>query len=274
MRAYLLTGSIGLAALAACSDGGPAATGRVEFGVATAASAPAAGAMLFADTFTDPSGNSLVIDSVGVVVRKLHLVGGADLGCDDQETPDTMPDTLPETGIRASDGSEHEPEVVGVGCEGMKLGPFLVDLPLNGGVAHEFTLTVDTGTYSGAAFQIHKPEGVGDAFFLAAHPEYDGVSVRVVGSFNGTPFVYTTGVTDVQHVAFAPPLVVPEGTTAFTLMVDLSGWFRTGTGDLVDPATATGNGLNATLVHRNIIRSFHGFRDVDQDGHPDEGGSD
>lgn len=267
MRAIMLAGVAGLAALAACSDGGPAATGRVEFGVATSASAPATGAALFADTFNDSSGNALVIDSVSVVVRKLHLEGSTATGCDDGEMPDTVPDTMVDSRVMASDSGEHEDE--GVGCEGLRLGPFLVDLPLNGGVAHEFTLTVDTGTYSEARFQIHKPEGDADNAFLAAHPEYAGVSIRVVGTFNGTPFVYTTGVTDVQHVEFDPPLVVSTGTTAFTLMVDLSGWFKGPTGTLVDPATALDDGVNAILVRQNIIHSFHGFRDEDHDGHDD-----
>ena len=156
-------------------------------------------------------------------------------------------------------------------CGQLRLGPILVDLPLNGGVSHEFTVTVDTGTYSEAKFQIHKAEGADDSAFIAAHPEYDGVSIRVVGTFNGTPFVYTTGVTDVQEIEFDPPLVVSEGSTSFTLMVDLSGWFRTGAGALVDPATATGDGVNAILVHQNIIHSFHGFEDEDHDGHDDHG---
>jgi hypothetical protein len=234
--------------------------------------------MLFADTFNATSGNTMVLDSVAVVVRKLHLAKGGDDGCGDEERPDTMPDTVPdsvrEMGITASDSGEDEHDEDLLGCEGVRLGPFLVDLPLTGGVAHEFTLTVDTGTYSEARFQIQRPAGVGDEPFLATHPEYDGVSIRVVGSFNGTPFVYTTGVTDVQRVEFSPPLVVTTGTTSFTLMVDLSGWFKTGAGELVDPATALGDGINAILVRQNIIRSFHGFRDEDHDGHPDEGGSD
>lgn len=258
MRTTILAGLLGLAALAACSDGGPAATGRVEVGFATDASAPATGVALFADTYTDLSGNTLVIDSVSVVVRKLKLEGGAALGCEDEETPDS----LETASVSGDEGIESE-------CAELKLGPFLVDLPLNGGASHEFTVTVDTGTYTEAKFQIHKPEGADDSAFIVAHPEYAGVSIRVVGTYNGTPFVYTTGVTDVQTVEFDPPLVVSEGSTSLTLMVDLSGWFRTDAGVLVDPNTALGDGVNVTLVHQNIIHSFHGFEDENHDGHDD-----
>lgn len=258
MRKSMLAGTLGLAALAACSDGGPAATGRVEVGFASDASAPAAGVPLFADTYTDPSGNTLVIDSVAVVVRRLRLEGGAATGCGDDGSPDPLA-TMPDSG-------EHDMEQE---CAELRLGPFLVDLPLNGGVSHEFSVTVDTGTYTEAKFQIHRPMGMGDSAFLSAHPEYAGVSIRVVGTFNGTPFVYTTGVTDEQEVEFDPPLVVTEGSTSFTLMVDLSGWFRTGEGGLVDPTTALGDGVNAILVQQNILHSFHGFEDEDHDGRDD-----
>ena len=105
---------------------------------------------------------------------------------------------------------------------------------------------------------------------LAQHPDYAGTSVRVVGTYNGTPFVYTTAVTAVQHVEFDPPLVVGGGGANFTLFVDLTSWFRTAAGSLVDPATAIGDGANVALVTQNIIHSFHAFEDDDHDGHDDQ----
>jgi hypothetical protein len=244
MRTILLAGFAGLAALAACSDGGPAATGRVDVSFATTGSAAAAG--FPAETYEDESGNVLVIDSAAVVLRKLHLQ-------------------------RASaDSSACESVVDPEECSVLKAGPFLVMLPLAGGVDHHFTVPVEAGTYTRAMLQLHKPTGSADVDFLQDHPEFAGVSVRVIGTFNGTPFIYVTSVTDVQHTTIDPPLSVIEGETAgLTVRIDLSTWFRTGGGDLVDPATAIGAGANVTLVHQNVIRSFHGFQDADHDGHPD-----
>lgn len=265
----------GALALAACSDGvGPAGTAPVGFAIATrAATSASAGPMAASEVVTDSSGNSLSIDSVSVVVRKIELEGST-LSC-----PSTGEDSLTEdvtvgVTVQASDSGEMEHEG-GDDCGEVRAGPFLVDLPLGtGGAERQFTVTVDTGTYTKVKIQIHRPEGAHDTLFVQQHPEFAGVSIRVVGTFNGAPFTYTTDITDVQEVEFATPLVVGSGPTAFTLFVDLSGWFKNGAGVLVDPATAMGDGANVMQVHANIIHSFHAFQDEDHDGEDDhtEGG--
>lgn len=257
MLKQLLAVSIGLAAIAGCSDdNGPVPTGQVQIGMTTDKPAAGAAGLLRADTYTDSAGNTLVLDSVSVVLRKIHLQGSTEFGCEDADDDTTG---------TVADSAEDEED----GCGLVRMGPVLVQLPLDSGVAHQFTVTVDTGTYSSVQVQIHKPTGSNDQAFLAEHPEYDGVSIRVVGTYNGTPFVYTTGVTDVQNITIDPPLVVPEGVVSFTIELDLSTWFKNGAGGLVDPATAMGDGANVVLVHQNIIHSIHGFGDEDEDGDPD-----
>ena len=263
MRTTILAGLAGLAALAACSsDGGPGGTGEVTVGFSTTASAAAAGPFL-AETYDDIAGNTLTIDSVSVVIRKLHLRSAAcaDSADDENEGPGEIPPMLSDDSGEVHD--DHEDE----GCPVIRLGPFLVDLSVEGGTFHDFTVSVDTGTYTGVGFQIHKPRGSRDRAFLMEHPAFDGVSIRAVGSYNGTPFVYTTAVTDVQRMRFDPPLVVGETPTTLQVKVDLSGWFRTHDGGLVDPATAVGDGTNAGLVRWNVIRSFrcHGGEDDDHE---------
>ncbi len=258
----------GALALAACSDAGPAGTSQVAFAVTTKAAVgpSAAGIEGSSELFTDSGGNSLSIDSVSVVVRKLELEGSASACVDDQEPGDTG-----EVDVaihpQLSDSGEHEGE--DDDCGEVRAGPFLVDLPLGAGVTRMFTVTVDTGTYHEVKFQIHKPDGANDTLFVQQHPLFAGVSIRVVGSFNGTPFTYTTDVTDVQEVEFATPLVVTTDPTAFTVQVDLSGWFTGEGGTLVDPATAIGDGVNVSLVRGNILHSFHAFQDGDHDGEDD-----
>jgi hypothetical protein len=259
MLKHLLAVSFGLAALTACGDdGSPHPTGQVQVGITTdkaPAGASAAG-LIRADTYTDADGNILVLETASVVLRKIHLEGSTEFDCEDADDDST--------GTVADSVDEED------GCGMVRLGPVLVDLPLDSTVEHQFTITVDTGTYHSVMIQIHKPTGSNDQAFLQEHPEYDGVSIRVTGTYNGTPFVFTTGVTDVQHVTIDPPLVVPEGVVSFTIELDLSGWFRNGAGGLVDPATAMGDGANVVMVHQNIIHSIHGFGDDDEDGDPDE----
>lgn len=264
MRMLSIAAAAGVVALAACGDSGPNGTSQVGFALATKATAPAVtSSFMGAQTFTDLSGDTLALDSVFVVVRKLQLEGGpanSTCGLEHEGTHDSTMMTVDSMG-------EDD-------CGELKFGPFLVSLPMDSiGATTQFNATVDTGTYAEVKFQIHTPEGSADAAFLAAHPEYAGVSLRVVGRWNGTPFVYTTGVTDVQHVEFNPPLVIGESPASFTLFVDLTGWFRTGGGVLVDPSTAIGDGVNAALVRQNIIHSFHAFEDEDHDGHDDHSGS-
>lgn len=264
MRILSIAAAAGVVVLAACGDSGPAGTSQVAFGLATQTAAPTlTSGFMATQTFTDLNGDTLDLDSAFVVVRKLQLEGGPTNSICSLEHPGT-PDSM-----MASADSMGEDD-----CGELKFGPFLVELPMNGaGAAQQFTATVDTGTYAEVKFQIHKPEGSSDAAFLAAHPEYAGVSLRVVGRWNGTPFVYTTGVTDVQHVEFNPPLVIGEAPASFTLFVDLTGWFRTSAGVLVDPSTALSGGANAELVHQNIIRSFRAFEDDNHDGHDDHSGT-
>lgn len=244
MSLKLVACAASVLALAACDGAGPGGMADVNVAIASEVNAEATGMGFVPAVQTDSEGNTLIIDSVFVVVRKMKLLGGS----------------------APCEGVPVEAEDCGVIWQ----GPTLVSLPIgSSGAEHMFTASVPTGSYTRVQFQIHKPSGDADFQFLEDHPEYDGVSVRVVGSWNANAFVYTTGVTDVQGVTFSPPLEVNEPSANFTLLVDLSGWFWTPGGALIDPATAMGDGANAVLVHQNVIRSFRAFADEDEDGADD-----
>ena len=106
---------------------------------------------------------------------------------------------------------------------------------------------------------------------IAAHPELRGASVYVEGTFNGKAFTYT-GTTRAQiESRFDPPLVADGSGINVTVAVDLTTWFKTSSGAVIDPATANAGGPNAELVSTNIARSFVAFRDDDHDGRDDDG---
>lgn len=92
------------------------------------------------------------------------------------------------------------------------------------------------------------------------------------GTWNGSPFVYTSDLSAEQEIEFFPPLMVEEGTTStnLTILVDLTNWFRDEAGNLVDPATAARGGANEDLVEANIEDSCEAYEDDDEDGEIDD----
>ena len=246
----LLAVAAGAVFLAGCSDStGASNNPQVRFNLATGAATPAvassaslavAGAPV---TYTDGAGNTLVIDQVELVLREIELERVGETAC-----------ALP-----TSDS-----------CEELEIGPILLDLPLTPGAAGQFTVPADTGTYGQVQFEIHKASSGDDAAFVAAHPEFADRSIRVTGSYNGTAFTYLSDLDVEQELELSPPLVVGEGGSAdLTLFVDVNTWFRTGAGDLIDPATANKGETNEGVVKDNIQNAFNAFEDGDRDGAED-----
>lgn len=239
------------AVLAACGDSSsPGNGGQVSFNVASQGSASAAPARpaLAPDTLVDNGGNVLVLTRVELVLRDIEFERQNHDDCDSVST--------------ASDD-----------CEEFETGPVLIDLPLNGSIAHEFTITVDSGTFDELKLKIHKPEDDGNAVdqaFLAAHPDLADISIRVTGTFNGTAFTFTTDMGAEQEFIISPPMVVTANSdVAVTLMVDVSGWFLSGA-TLIDPALAVKGAAFESLVENNIEASFEAFHDDDSDGVDDD----
>ena len=158
-------------------------------------------------------------------------------------------------------------------CEELELAPTVIDLPVNGNVISALSVSVPAGSYSALEAKITPadPGRPGAAAMLAAHPELTGASVRVEGTFNGRAFTYTGATRAQLESRFDPPLVADGSGINVTVKVDLTTWFRTSSGTLVDPATANAGGSNSELVATNIARSFVAFRDDDHDGCDDRG---
>jgi len=160
-------------------------------------------------------------------------------------------------------------------CEEFSLGPQLVSLPLRPGASTALTVPIDSGSYRKVKFDIHKPGGDSlDTAFKAAHPEFATISIRVRGTFNGTPFTYTSALDEEQEFTFDPPFVIDaSGAPAnLTVRLDVSLWFRSGSsGALIDPATANVGGPNEGVVKENIKNSIKAFEDDDHDGDEHDG---
>jgi hypothetical protein len=238
--------------LSACSSADKAAgpnakTVSLSFSTHTAAGALVAGRQLSANLIAGSGSDTLIITKAQVVMSRVELVKADTAACSGDTTSATE-------------------------CEELKLDPSLVSLPVDSGVTTSLITAVPAGTY--AAFEgkirLVQASDAGGTAFLAANPTFNGVSVRVEGTFNGTPFVYT-GTADAElELQFSPALVVDSTGMNITVNVDLSSWFRNGSGGLVDPATANAGGPNASLVEHNIHQSFEVFEDDNKDGHQDQ----
>ena len=258
-RTIRLAGALVLAAtLGACdSSSGPDNQGsQVQLNLATQPAVgafPAGGPQLSGGPveYTDGT-NTLVIEQVQMVVKEVELERSEFTGSCDS--------------IASDDDS----------CEELESGPFLLDLPLSAGTTSVVTVDVVPGTYDEFEFKIHKPEDDdSNAAFLAAHPDFDGISIRVIGTWNGAAFTYESDLDAEQETEIVPPLVVTEtGTADFTLFVDIGTWFRDGGNMLIDPSSANKAGANEGVVKDNIENSFQSFEDEDHDGEDDHSGED
>ena len=231
---------------AACDDDETGPDGRSEVTLSVATGPEAAPGIHLDETIT-VGDDVLVLESVEIVLREIEFERSeSSTDCDEVEGDDDA-------------------------CEELDVGPILLDVPLGTGLARELTVVVDTGHFDELEFEIHKPEDDGDdadVAFIAEHPEFADVSIRVTGTFNGTPFTYETDLNVEQEHELAPPLIVAEsGSVNVTLLVDVSTWFLDEAGTaLVDPATANSGGVNEALVEDNIEQSIQAFEDDDSDG--------
>ena len=230
-------------AIGGCSD---SEMGEVSLQLATRGPAPVAtGGPSQLVVVLGP--DEIVLDEVALVLRKVRLDGAPTASCPEDAEGDSQ-------------------------CAQLKLGPVLFDLPLGEGAEQIFSAAVPVGTYDRMKFQIHRPTNANeDADFLADHPDLEGISIRVLGSYNGTPFTFASDLTEVEDVSFVEPVEVPAGgEVQVTLHVDVAGWFTSEDGaGLVDPSEANDGGPLESLVERQIRESFRAFHDGDLDGAAD-----
>ena len=250
MKRALLVMSL-VAFIASCNESTtPTIFRNVQVSFATQpATAPAASvsgtaspSALLDDTLVTGT-DTLIITSAQIVLREIELKRIDTADCDSQLDDD--------------------------GCEEFEAGPVLVSLPLTAGAETEFELDIPPATYSEIEFDIHKVEDEpSDIVFLQQHPEFDKLSIRVMGSYNGNDFLFESDLGVEQELDLVPVLVVEEGSgsTNITVFVDIDAWFRDQSGDLIDPDTANDGGPNKSLVEDNIKQSMEAFEDDDRSG--------
>lgn len=244
--ALLLTA---VASIVACSDATSSSARRALSVSLTTQSQGVIASRALADITIGVGGNSLVITKAQLVARRIELAPASAAGC-----ASTMED-----GDDDAEGSD--------GCAEVEVGPSLLDLPLDGSTRTSLSASVPAGSYRALELRIGTVSSGNrsSAQFLAAHPEFKSASVRVEGTFNGTPFVFMSAVDTRIESAFPTPITVDASNPNVTVAIDVGSWFSDGTGGTLDPS----NSANASRISANIAGSFQAFADDDHDGHDD-----
>lgn len=186
-------------------------------------------------------GNTLVITKAQLVLREMELKLSAAATCSTGTAEDS--------------------------CEEVQLGPMLIDLPVTDVLASPISVQIPDGTYREIEFDIRRPgTDPADAAFIAANPNFNNVSIRVEGTYNGTPFVFTSELDQEVQIDLNPPLVVTSGNNNATIAVDIRSWFTNANGSLISPATANPGQPNASIVSEKIKVSLRAFEDDDKNG--------
>lgn len=252
-RRLLALAPAALVALGACGDStGPAAPGRVALSFAARGSASGSSGVAGANggTIVVSGSDTLAITSVRFVIDEVELLRGTSGTCvgDDDDTIEVNAD-----------------------CAELETGPYLVNLPMNGALTSALAVELPPGSYRKLEMKLRQADSGDDRAFRAAHPEMNGITVRVAGTYRGQPFTWQGDVEADLEMYFSPAMVV-EGAGNFTVNIDVGRWFRSASGAIIDPATAGADQANFSTVAQNVRASFGVFEDDDRDGRDDHGG--
>ncbi len=269
-------------ALSSCSDGtSPSSANRVGVGFQLARTSTASSMMVASvegsalsvpgtrPTITttangmriERDGDVLLVSKAQLVVRNVKLKSASAACADDSDDESSSSSSSNATSRRKDDDD----------CVAIRVGPYLVDVPVNGADGARVAVNVPAGTYSSIRLWLHKvtSSDSADLAFRQANPDFRDISLRLEGTFNGTPFIFVNDVNAKLTVPLATPLVVGTGGDNVTVTIDLSTWFLRPSGGLYSPASANTSGQIRAQVQNNIRGAFRAFKDQDKDGRED-----
>lgn len=151
----------------------------------------------------------------------------------------------------------------------IRVGPFVVNLNLNGMTTDFIVANIPTGYYEGVKFKIHQIQGSEvppDPEFKEGEDNSKRYSVIVKGLYNSEPFIYKSKKPTKQHIDFEPPIFVEEnGDINLTITLDPYSWFYKDE-ILLDPTDPA----NENDIDNNIKESFkEAYEDADHNGKED-----
>jgi hypothetical protein len=253
-----LAGVVSLAACGAGSDLTGTARQPVSFSFTTRAPSATSASIATPGGRSDlvlGANGELVLTKIQLVVNRLELTRSDAVACvsDDSASDD-------------KNKTERENETENQGCEDVSRLPLVLDIPVDAAVHTAVNVPLSAGTYTKLEARL-APAAALDT----ANPALKGASILVTGTFNGKAFTFTSAMRNKIEMEFNPPLVVDATTQNATINIDVSSWFKSASGGVVDPSTANNGGVNAARVASNIRASFRAFEDDDRGGDDDHG---
>lgn len=268
--AKALAGVAVVSLIAACSSDLTGSNRHlVQLSFTTNATAGPAGNLVAGDLAVGAA-DELVLQSVQLVFRKIELDRAGTAECIDDEGGDDDDDNRGPGHGDDDDGDRGRRHGDDHDCEEVLRDPTLVNVPVDGTLQPIIEIPLTDGTFSELEAKL-APAKASETAFNTANPDLVGKSVRVVGLFNGEPFVFTSRVRAKLEMEFDPPLVINDATRNATVSIDVREWFLNSSGGVIDPRVSGEGTNNLRRIENNIRRSFRAFEDNDRHGDDDHG---
>ena len=135
-------------------------------------------------------------------------------------------------------------------CGEVRVGPTIVDLPVDGSVVTIPGNTVPPGTFREIDLRISL--------------------IRLQGTFNSKAFDVTVPIGAKAEIALDPPVTVAaDSAVAITVNLPVNTWFVKADSSLIDPNKLRTDPMLQALVRMKIASSIRAFEDHDHNGQPD-----
>lgn len=265
MRSLILGGAA--VALMACGDSSssPNEGGQVAVGFQLARTSAATAADA---TVSDGANTSSVPAVIVTTAAGLQITRGPDVLVINKAQLVVRDVKLKNAAAVCSEDESDEPDK---DCPTLRVGPFLLDVPVDGSDGPHLTVPVPPGTYSSLRLTIHKvtSSSSADLAFRQTYPDFRDISVRLEGTYNGVPFTFVNDVNAKLEIPLPAPLVVGSGGGDVTVSIDIAAWFVNPQGGLFSPAIGNTPGSVRASIQNNIRVAFKAFKDKNHDGNED-----
>jgi hypothetical protein len=245
----------GLVMLAGCSSDTTGSAGhqmRLSFTTKSSAALHSS-AGISQDVVVGPAGE-LVLKRIQLVIDHVELSPSDATVCNDDKQGGDGEDGGGND-LRGDQSTDTENQ-----CDDISANPILVNVPVDDALHTVVSVPVPAGTFTRLEAKL-RPPSAATITTLGAPADMVGRTIRVEGTFKGTPFVFTSELSSNLEFEFNPPLVVDGTGKNATVNIDVTRWFIASGGTVIDPTTANPGGPNESLVANNIRNSFNAFED-------------